>query len=302
MLACHLQHLCLPCKDWAAQLCLQYFLTLHNTNRRVIDACGGLPAVHACLQDLGEFTFKGISGSHSLVSVCTKALAGRSFPHALRKAKGTQLTRGQGLLYQLHMQAAAVERASSLPSPRFSSRHQHQQADFQLAECETAAAAFAAERASSLPCSPSCGGQQQQLGFEFLPTWTENNMAQAVNGAAAGVSLDGCGGCLHELQLDSTAAVDRQAVLPAGRQSSLGLAEATPAAAASCCCGSSSCSASTAAAGCDTSPTSRPVTDEAMGCCSRAVGCCSRAGAQLQLSAAPSLTAPAGHIADLQQS
>ncbi|WIA33706.1 hypothetical protein OEZ86_006824 [Tetradesmus obliquus] len=87
------------------------------------------------VHDLGEFTFKGISGSHSLVSVCTKALAGRSFPHALRKAKGTQLTRGQGLLYQLHMQAAAVEGASSLPSPRFSSRHQHQQADFQLAEC-----------------------------------------------------------------------------------------------------------------------------------------------------------------------
>lgn len=59
------------------------------------------------LQDIGEYTFKGINGSHSLVSVTTKALAGRSFPQRLRKSKGEQITKGKGLLYELQVLATS---------------------------------------------------------------------------------------------------------------------------------------------------------------------------------------------------
>eukprot|EP00775_Hariotina_reticulata_P012686 gene12686-12816_t len=52
------------------------------------------------VHDLGQFTFKGISGSHSLVAISTKALGGRQFPHNLRKAKGERLVKGKGLLYK----------------------------------------------------------------------------------------------------------------------------------------------------------------------------------------------------------
>jgi len=60
------------------------------------------------LQDLGQFTFKGISGSHSLVAISTKALAGRQFPQHLRKTKGERLVTGKGLLYKVHMQPAGT--------------------------------------------------------------------------------------------------------------------------------------------------------------------------------------------------
>jgi hypothetical protein len=60
------------------------------------------------LQDLGQFTFKGISGSHSLVAISTKALAGRQFPQHLRKTKGERLVAGKGLLYKVHMQPAGI--------------------------------------------------------------------------------------------------------------------------------------------------------------------------------------------------
>jgi hypothetical protein len=234
-----------------------------------------------CLQDLGEFTFKGISGSHSLMSMCTKALAGRSFPTTLRKAKGTQLTRGQGLLYQLHMQQPAAERASSLPSPSYS-RHQAQQHDFQLAEPDTAAAAFVAERASSMPC-PSYGRQQQAACVFPPPTWATNDMH-----VAAGVDSDGCFSRLPALQLDRTDAVAGQRMLAAGVQASLVAADATFAAAAAAAgpaYGSACVVSGAATAGVDGGPSSGTVTAEA-------ADCPSRAGAQLQLSAAPSLTVP----------
>eukprot|EP00775_Hariotina_reticulata_P012684 gene12684-12814_t len=65
------------------------------------------------VNDLGQFTFKGISGSHSLVAISTKALGGRQFPHNLRKAKGERLVKGKGLLYKVHMQPGTPERMCS---------------------------------------------------------------------------------------------------------------------------------------------------------------------------------------------
>jgi hypothetical protein len=209
------------------------------------------------------------------VSISTKALAGRSFPTALRKAKGTQLTRGQGLLYQLHMQAAA-ERTSSLPSPSYSRYQQQQQFDFQVTGSDAAEGASADGHASSLHC-PSYG-RQQQLQCTCQPAW-----AGGGGDAAAPGSLDGCECCMSAMQLNGADALARQAALAPGMrlQPPMAAEENTAAAAA-------------AAAGSDGSLCGSPCTAEAG-------ECSSRAGAQLQLSTAPSLTAPAAHMCEPQQ-
>lgn len=51
------------------------------------------------VHDLGQFRFKGVAGSHAIVSVTCEELAGRTFPNTIRKGKGEQVAMGRGLLY-----------------------------------------------------------------------------------------------------------------------------------------------------------------------------------------------------------
>jgi hypothetical protein len=234
-------------------LCKAGYACVYTANGR------DLLLVNAWLQDLGEFTFKGIRGSHSLVSVCTKALAGRSFPTALRKAKGTQLTRGQGLLYQLQMQAAA-ERAQNLSSPSYGRQQQQQ--------------------------------QQQQVDFGIQGAGV--GAAGAVFAAAAEGGDMYCsesGSCAPVLQLQRADELAAQAALPVGRVAAMLTAEAALAAATAAAVRASSGSSNSAHAA---AAEDVAFAEGASNSNSIAVDIddSSRAGATLQLSAAPSLAAP----------
>jgi hypothetical protein len=47
--------------------------------------------------------FKGVAGTHSIVSVTIEELAGRTFPTTIRKGKGEQLVAGKGLEYIIYL-------------------------------------------------------------------------------------------------------------------------------------------------------------------------------------------------------
>ena len=47
--------------------------------------------------------FKGVAGTHSIVSVTIEELAGRTFPTTIRKGKGEQLVAGKGLEYIMYL-------------------------------------------------------------------------------------------------------------------------------------------------------------------------------------------------------
>jgi hypothetical protein len=53
--------------------------------------------------------FKGVAGSHSIVSVTIEELAGRTFPTTIRKGKGEQLSPGRGLEYIIYLQPVESE-------------------------------------------------------------------------------------------------------------------------------------------------------------------------------------------------
>lgn len=49
--------------------------------------------------------FKGVAGTHAIVSVTSEELSGRTYPSTIRKGKGEQVKPGLGLLYMLLVSA-----------------------------------------------------------------------------------------------------------------------------------------------------------------------------------------------------
>lgn len=55
------------------------------------------------VEDLGIYLFKGVTGSHNIVSVKSKRLLGREFEPEIRKGKGEKVEPGKGLLFSIKL-------------------------------------------------------------------------------------------------------------------------------------------------------------------------------------------------------
>lgn len=55
------------------------------------------------VEDLGKYLFKGVTGSHNIVSVKSKRLMGREFEPEIRKGKGEKVELGKGLLFSVKL-------------------------------------------------------------------------------------------------------------------------------------------------------------------------------------------------------
>eukprot|EP00775_Hariotina_reticulata_P002698 gene2698-2998_t len=117
------------------------------------------------VHDLGQFKFKGVAGVHTIVSVTSEQLSGRTFPTTIRRGKGEQMRLGRGLL-------AIVQMLPRSKPPNY--------------------APYAAQQMlqpSMLPYSE--GGSQHGLPGGLSQVWSSTPLAHAATTSAAPASPDG---------------------------------------------------------------------------------------------------------------